>query len=68
MRTASFSSATGTLTDGAAAVSAIRKAVTKLDEDEVPPEERYLFITPTLHGMIQDTLLSRAMVEPIMTR
>lgn len=48
------SSATGTLTDGAGAVSAIRKAVTKLDEDEVPPEDRYLFITPTLHGMIQD--------------
>ena len=48
------SSATGTISTGADAVSAIRTAVTKMDEDEVPPEERYLFITPTLHGLIQD--------------
>ncbi len=51
---AGVSSATGTLSTGADAVSAIRTAVTRLDEDEVPPEERYLFITPTLHGLIQD--------------
>ena len=25
-----------------------------MDEDEVPTEDRHLFITPTLHGMIQD--------------
>ena len=25
-----------------------------MDEDEVPAEERYLFITPTLHGLVQD--------------
>ncbi len=27
-------------------------AVTKMDEDEVPTENRHLFITPTLDGMI----------------
>ena len=48
------SSATGTLENGAAVIAALRAAVTKLDEDEVPLEERYLFITPTLHGLIQD--------------
>ena len=48
------SSATGTITTGADAVAAIRTAVTKLDEDEVPPDNRYLFLTPTLHGLIQD--------------
>lgn len=47
--------ATGaTLADGAAVVSALRAATNKMDEDEVPTEDRHLFITPTLHGMIQD--------------
>ncbi len=45
---------TGTLSSGADVVSALRTAVTKMDEDEVPPDNRYLFITPTLHGLIQD--------------
>lgn len=48
------SSATGTLSTGEAAVAAIRAAVTKMDEDEVPLTERYLYITPTLHGLISD--------------
>ena len=48
------SSATGTLATGEAAVAAIRAAVTKMDEDEVPLTERYLYITPTLHGLISD--------------
>lgn len=43
-----------TLSEGAAVVSALRVATTKMDEDEVPMEERYLFITPTLYGLIQD--------------
>lgn len=43
-----------TLADGAAVIAALRKAVTKMDEDEVPTEDRHLFITPTLHGLIQD--------------
>ena len=44
----------GTLTTGAEVVTALRTAVTKMDEDEVPPDNRYLFITPTLHGLVQD--------------
>ena len=44
----------GTLSTGADVVAALRAAVTKMDEDEVPAEERYLFITPTLHGLVQD--------------
>lgn len=47
--------ATGaTLADGAAVIAALRAAITKMDEDEVPTEQRYLYITPTLHGLIQD--------------
>ena len=43
-----------TLSDGAAVIAALRAAITKMDEDEVPQEQRYLYITPTLHGLIQD--------------
>lgn len=42
------------LSDGAAVVAAIRAAATAMDEAEVPTEERYLFITPTLLGLVQD--------------
>ena len=42
------------LADGAAVVAALRAGTNKMDEDEVPMEDRHLFITPTLHGMIQD--------------
>ena len=44
----------GTLSTGAEVVTALRTAVTQMDEDEVPPDNRYLFITPTLHGLVQD--------------
>lgn len=43
-----------TLADGAAVISALRAATTKMDEDEVPMENRILFITPTLDGLVQD--------------
>ena len=43
-----------TLADGAAVIAALRAGTNKMDEDEVPTEDRHLFITPTLHGMIQD--------------
>lgn len=47
--------ATGaTLSDGAAVIAALRAAITKMDEDEVSTEQRYLYITPTLHGLVQD--------------
>lgn len=44
----------GDLATGEDVVAALRAAVTEMDEDEVPAEERYLFITPTLHGLVQD--------------
>lgn len=47
-------SAGATLSTGADVISALRVAITKMDEDEVPMEDRHLFITPTLHGIIQD--------------
>lgn len=43
-----------TLQDGAAVLKAIRKAIVTMDEAEVPAEERFLFITPTLHGLLED--------------
>lgn len=43
-----------TLADGTAVIAALRAATTKMDEDEVPMEDRHLFITPTLHGLVQD--------------
>ena len=47
-------SAGATLATGADVITALRAATTKMDEDEVPTEDRVLFITPTLHGLIQD--------------
>lgn len=46
--------ATGALSDGSAVVAAVRAAITAMDEAEVPTEDRVLFITPTLFGMVQD--------------
>lgn len=43
-----------TLSTGADVITALRAATTEMDEDEVPLEERYLFITPTLYGTVQD--------------
>lgn len=48
------------LADGAAVITALRAATNKMDEDEVPTEERYLFITPTLYGMVQDLDTSKS--------
>jgi len=42
------------LANGAAVIAALRAAINEQDEDEVPMENRYLFITPTLYGMTQD--------------
>lgn len=43
-----------TLSTGDNVISALRAATTKMDEDEVLMEDRHLFITPTLHGLVQD--------------
>lgn len=57
--------ASGDLTTGANVITALRAAKNEMSEAEVPENERYLFITPTLYGMIQDldTLKSKAAVE-----
>lgn len=54
-----------TLADGPAVIAALRAAITKMDEDEVPLDQRYLYITPTLHGYIKDmdTTKSREVLD-----
>jgi hypothetical protein len=42
------------LANGVTAIAAIRDGITKLDDAEVPTEGRFLFITPTLLGQIDD--------------
>lgn len=65
-RFATYASATGisskaeTLTAGAGIIAALRAGTTSMDENEVPTEGRYLFITPTLYGMIQDLDTSKS--------
>ena len=51
---AGIGSATGALADGAAVIAALRTATTTMDEAEVPAEDRVLFITPTLKGIVDD--------------
>ena len=48
------SSATGALATGEEVVKALRAATTKMDEDQVPAENRILYITPTLRGLVDD--------------
>lgn len=47
-------SAGATLSTGADVIAAIRAGMSKMDEDEVDANNRYLFITPTLYGLIED--------------
>ena len=42
------------LSTGANVITALRAAVNKMDEDEVPDNERILYITPTLLGLVRD--------------
>ena len=58
-------SAGATLSTGEAVLKAIRAANDRMDEDEVPQEGRYLYITPTLLGMVQDldTTKSREVLQ-----
>lgn len=42
------------LSTGANVITALRAAVNKMDEDEVPDNERILYITPTLLGLVKD--------------
>jgi hypothetical protein len=53
-KTADIGTAAAALADGEAVVKALRAAITAMDEAEVPTEDRVLFITPTLKGLIDD--------------
>lgn len=54
-----------TLADGAAVIAALRAAITKMDDEEVPADQRFLYITPLLLGYVQDldTTKSRKVLE-----
>ncbi|MBE5932971.1 MAG: hypothetical protein E7263_06105 [Lachnospiraceae bacterium] len=58
-----------TLADGAAAIAALRTCANKMDEDEVSPENRILWLTPTLKGLIDDldTTKSKKILEKFST-
>lgn len=60
-----ISSATGTLTSGNDALTALVTAVSKMDDDEVAEEGRVLFITPTLYNLIlnADTYKSKEIMS-----
>ena len=45
---------TGTISTGEQAIAELRAATTKMNDDEVPYENRYLYITPTIKGIIDD--------------
>ena len=49
-----ISGAAADLPSGSAVIGALRAAANKMDEDEVPAEDRILFITPTLAGFVED--------------
>lgn len=53
-----------TLADGAAVMAALLVAINEMDENEVPQENRILYITPTLHNMVLslDTTKSRELL------
>ena len=52
--TTGVGTATGALATGADVIGALRTATSAMDEAEVPMEDRHLFITPTLLGLVQD--------------
>ncbi len=53
------------LSSGNDVLAAIIAAVNKMDEDEVPQEDRLLYITPTLYNLVNnvDTTKSRAVLD-----
>ena len=54
-----------TLSDGTAVMNALKVALDTMDDDEVPEEQRILFITPTLLSSIKalDTTKSRELLD-----
>jgi hypothetical protein len=63
--TPNIGAASGALTTGTQVVNALRGAINAFNEAEVPVDGRYLFITPTLRGMIDDldTTKSKAVLS-----
>ena len=53
------------LADGAAVLAALVAATSKMDDDEVPQENRHLFITPTLYNLVMavDTTKSKMVLD-----
>ena len=53
------------LTTGDAVIKALRAATQRMDDDEVPYENRHLFITATLNGLVDDldTTKSKKVME-----
>ena len=51
--TEGISKASGELADGVAVLTALTAGMSKMDEDEVPQEGRYLYITPTLKRLVE---------------
>ena len=49
-----------TLADGSAVLTALITAQNKMDEDEVPPENRILYITPTLYNLAINVDLTKS--------
>ena len=58
--TSNIGGANGTLSTGADVIAALRVAANAMDEAEVPSEDRVLFITPTLRGLIADLDTSKS--------
>ncbi len=58
-------SAGAVLSSGAIVIAALSDAMAKMDEDEVPTEDRYLFITPALMRLVDDmdTTKSRSVLD-----
>ena len=63
--TEGISKATGSLADGNAVLAALVAAQSKMDEDEVPEENRILFITPSLYNAVNavDTTKSKEVLS-----
>lgn len=60
-----ISTASGTLADGESVLSALVTAQSKMDEDEVPAENRILFITPSNYNAVNavDTTKSKEVLN-----
>ena len=67
--TSSIGGTTGTLSTGADVVAALRVATSTMDEAEVPEDDRVLYITPTLLGLVEDldTTKSREVLDRFQT-